>query len=234
MRARPWPWLSLLLAGMVIAAAACGDDDGDETSQEPADVTLARAAEAIGKLRSFHFVLSHENGTTPIAFGFDLVRAEGDVVSPDRVRADLRAERGRLTASIKVVAIGKDLWITDPIAGKWQKVGGNLSLRDFLAPDEGVTSLVRNARDPRPAGRETVAGDATQRIAATVASDFIRPLVPVAEPGIDVAVTLWVGDADSLVRRIRVEGPLTRGERSNVQRLLNLSRFDEPFQIAPP
>ncbi len=228
------------LSAVVATASACGggDDSGDApkvtATDEPPATTLSRAAEAIGGLKSFHFVLSHEKGSTPIAFGLSLTRAEGDVAAPDRLRADLKAERGRLNVNVKVIANGKDLWITDPIAGRWQKAGDSINIRDFLAPDQGVPELLRNARDPRADGVETIGGVRTRRIKATVESGAIRALVPIAKPGVDVPVTLWIGAGDALVRRIVIEGALSPSERAEVRRRLDLSRFDEPVDIAPP
>src|SRR5690242_16603125 len=91
--------LVTLMTALVLAVA-CGDDDGNksttssDTQGPPAGQVLASAADAVTKLRSFHFVLTHQNGSTPIVLNLNLVRAEGDIVAPDRLRGTMKATRG--------------------------------------------------------------------------------------------------------------------------------------------
>src|SRR5690606_17131799 len=62
--------------------SAVGTTPGSTGSGETADDVLQRAADASSLVRSFHFVLLHENGSTPLPLNLSLDSAEGDVVVP--------------------------------------------------------------------------------------------------------------------------------------------------------
>src|SRR3712207_215387 len=99
------PLSSRAVLGALLAIAtvvvACGDDGGrDQAASGTATGTPARpdpsalamqAADQIEATTSFHFLLQHENGGTPIVLNLEMTRAEGDLVKPDRLRADVEA-----------------------------------------------------------------------------------------------------------------------------------------------
>jgi hypothetical protein len=43
-----------------------------------------------------------------------------------------------------------------------------------------------------------------------------------------------IGEDDHLLRRIEVSGPVAEGEPAAAQRVVEISRFDEPVTIEPP
>lgn len=234
-------WIATRTAALlVLLAVACGGDDSTQskatgdTQGPPAAQVLAGAADAVKQLRSFHFVLTHENGSTPIVLSLNLVRAEGDIVAPDRLRGELKATQGAFGATMKVVAIGKDLWLTDPIVGKWQKLGQNINIHDIFAPDKGVPELLRNARNGQVTGEETIGGVRSRLVHATVDGGALQAIAPIAQQGRDVPVTIWVGKDDALVRRIDIEGPLTDKEKPDIRRRLDLSKFNQQIEITAP
>src|SRR3972149_5194539 len=102
----------------VMRPAGGGDGEGEAP---PADEIVAKAAAAAGGLRSFHFRLDHENGTTPILMGLELVSAEGEVAPPDRLQAEVRAKAmGSVSVTVNVVGIGERAWVTNPFTRQWQ------------------------------------------------------------------------------------------------------------------
>jgi lipoprotein LprG len=225
---------------LLALTAACGGDDdeapsGAAGSDGPTvEQVLSRSADAIAALASFHFLLTHQNGSTPIVFDLRLTKAEGDVLAPDRLQAKLDAERGPFSVDVDVITIGTDLWVTDPLLGRWQKVGQGIDIRDIFAPDRGVPELLRSARDGRFDGDDRIDGVPSHRIKVTVDGGALRAIAPIAREGQNVPVTLWIGKEDVLVRRIDIEGPLTDREKSDIRRRLQLSRFDQPLTISPP
>jgi hypothetical protein len=223
---------------LLTLATACGDDDDapqpDAAGEPTVEQVLARAADAVAALKSFHFVLTHQNGSTPIVFDLRLTKAEGDVQAPDRLKAKLDAERGPFSVDVQVITIGNELWVTDPLLGRWQKVGQGIDIRDIFAPDRGVPELLRGARDGRFDGSDTVDGASSHRIKVSVDGAALKAIAPIAREGQNVPVTLWVGKNDALVRRIDIEGPLTDREKSDIRRRIQLSKFDQPVEILPP
>ena len=76
--------------------AACGGGGDTPPPADPEQV-LRRAAERLKDVKSFHFSLGHENGTTAMPLNLDLVSAEGDVAVPDRLAADVVAKASGVT-----------------------------------------------------------------------------------------------------------------------------------------
>ena len=96
--------LLLAVFGLILTSVlACGGG-GDKPSENlDAGAILKKAATATAELKSFHFKLDHENGTTPMPLGLQLVSADGDVGVPDRLQADVKAKAASITASVKVI-----------------------------------------------------------------------------------------------------------------------------------
>ncbi len=161
--------------------------------------------------------------------------ADGNIAAPDKLQADIDAERGAIRIEVEVISIGEDIWLTDPFgSGTWQRIEEGIAIRDIFAPDEGIPELLRGAVDARVTGSERIDGVATYRIEAEVDAADIESLAPVAEPGVIVPVTVWIGQDDSLLRRARLEGPINNEESDDIRRQIELSGFDEPVTIEPP
>lgn len=233
-------YLTLIALTMLATVAfACGGDDDDSDDTPPADVdaraVMAAAADTLAALDSFHFRLTHENGSTPIVFDLGLQTADGNIAAPDKLQADIEAERGAIRIEVEVISIGEDIWLTDPFgSGTWQRIEEGIAIRDIFAPDEGIPELLRGAVDARVTGSERIDGVPTYRIEAEVDAADIESLAPVAEPGVIVPVTVWIGQDDSLLRRARLEGPINNEEGDDIRRQIELSGFDEPVTIEPP
>jgi hypothetical protein len=226
----------LLLSALLLACS--GDDAPDEASPtatpESAEALLARAATAVEDVTSFHFRLTHKNGTTPLPLNLALETAEGDVVIPGKLSAEIEAKAvGSIPVSVDVIAIDDETWITNPFNRRWQRLPGS-GVRDFADPEALVKSLVAAVENPRIDGSSTIDGVRTVKLVASVDAGLLREALAIARAGNEVQVEAWVGAEDGLPRRIRIVGPLSSGENADVSRQIDLSRFDEPVEISPP
>jgi hypothetical protein len=226
----------LLLSALLLACS--GDDAPDEASPtatpESAEALLARAATAVEDVTSFHFRLTHKNGTTPLPLNLALETAEGDVVIPGKLSAEIEAKAvGSIPVSVDVIAIDDETWITNPFNRRWQRLPGS-GVRDFADPEALVKSLVAAVQDPRIDGGSTIDGVRTVKLVANIDAGLLREALAIARAGNEVQVEAWVGAEDGLPRRIRIIGPLSSGENDDVSRQIDLSRFDEPVEISPP
>jgi LppX_LprAFG lipoprotein len=222
---------------LALLVGACGDDDG---SSEPAAATpdatrlLQDSAAAARNVRSFHFRLTHRNGTTPLPEGLALETAEGDVSIPGRLKAGLRAKvAGAIGVSVDVIAIDNQTWITNPFTRNWQRLPG-ASLRDFADPATLVNSLLPAVKDAKIVAENDVDGVRTRQIEGKIDSGELEDALGVAEAGNDVKVEVWIGVDDSLPRRLRITGPLNQDDDEDIERQVDLSRFGEPVNITPP
>jgi hypothetical protein len=228
--------VSAILSGFVGALfAACGGGKATTTGTlPPATSVLPAAIQSFDSLKTFHFNLAHENGTTPIPNGLQLVSADGDVVVPDRLHATIEALAGGQTVRVEVIGIGSQGWITNPFNRQWQPLPSGTTIKDIFDPTLGVKAIVGSLQNAQVVGQEKVGGAQTWHINGTIPSDALTAAVPVAKPGFTVTIEAWIDVNDSLIRQVYLQGPIAPGEASNIVRKLTLSDFGEQVTITPP
>jgi hypothetical protein len=228
----PRPLLAVLLASALLAACG-GGNSGPKAGDPPAGQVISKATAALKDVKSFHFRLDHENGATQIPLNLQLVSAEGDAVVPDRLSADVEAKAGNAAVSVKVVGIGNDTWITNPFSRQWQHLG-NVSVREIADPPTLVSAVVGALTNTALAGHGTIDGADAYRITGQVDSAALESAFSNAESGLNLKVEVWVGVSDSLPRKVRLTGGITRDEASNIVRVVTLSKFNQPTTIQRP
>jgi hypothetical protein len=224
------------LAVLALLPAACGGGKKQQPTGTlpPAADVLAKAVERAAAMKSFHFRLEHENGETPIPLGLGLSTAEGDVIVPDRMEAKVEAKAGTQPVRVEVIGIGDEAWMTNPFNRQWQPLPSGNTIRDVFDPAQGIKAVANGLENAEVTAEDQVGGVATYRVEGTVDSAVLEAAAPIAKPGLTVAVKVWIGKDDSLIRRIRLEGPIAPGEPSNIVRKLDISKFDESVSIEPP
>jgi hypothetical protein len=235
------------LALVVLMAVACGDDKKDESKdaggagggKQPDPATLARqAADQVEALKSFHFLLEHENGGSPIVLDLSMTRAEGDIVKPDRIKADVEAvatQLGGANVKVKVFNVGDKGVISNPFNPRmYLALPENVQLKDIIDPGAGVTKAMRAAQNPRITGEETVNGVKVWRLEGEIDAAELQDFSNVAEPGYMVKGVALVGQQKPLVHRVRLEGALGPKDPPNIVRKVDLSKFDEKVEIELP
>jgi lipoprotein LprG len=226
---------ALLPACLLLSAllAACGGDDAPEPAGLPDPATILEgAATTMEAVRSLHFVLEHEDGTTEIVRGIAMSHAEGDLVAPDQMQATLEGGLGPVNFEVGVVIIGEDAWIQNPLTRRWEDE--DITIDEVFDPREGVVGLVRSAQSPQVTDIEEVDGVESYRIEATLDSGDLTLLPGDPAPGREVPTVAWIGVEDQLVRRVELHGAVASGESEDLVRRLTLSRFDEDVSIVPP
>ena len=224
--------LLFLASPLILLILACGGGDQEELPALQAEDVLSRTVAAVAGLQSFHFRLSHENGTTAMPLNLQLVSAEGDVAIPDRLAADIRAKAGAISASVELISVGGRTWITNPFTRGWQRLPG-LSVSDVADPAAIVGALAAGLQQVRLAGEDEVGGTTTYHLAGVVDSALLEDALGAAQSGFMVGVDLWVG-RDFLPRRARLSGRLAAGDPDNIVRQLDFSGFNAPVDIRPP
>jgi len=216
---------------LVALLTACGDD-ADPAEFPQASVVLEQSATRMEQLRSMHFLLDHDKGSTEIVRGIAMTRAEGDVATPDKMRATIEGGLGPVNFEVGIVILGEDAWIQNPLNRRWESE--DITIDQVFDPREGVISLVRATRDASVTGTDEVDGATCYRVEATLDSGDLDLLPGDPIPGKPVPTRAWIGIDDHLVRKIELRGAVADGESANLVRTLTLSRFDEDVSIVPP
>jgi hypothetical protein len=215
--------------GTPVASIPPGASNGDLTAEE----LLEQSVERFRDVTSFHFVLTHENGSTPLPLNLNLVTAEGDIVVPDRMQANVDAEALGLNVTVNVIGIEDRTWVTNPFTRQWQELP-NTNIRDFADPVALVSGLLPAIENPTMSEGGSIGGVDTHRVTGTIQSEALRDALGIAEPGRQVTVQAWIAKDDLLVRQVRLEGALSDAEASNVVRQVVISRYNQSIEIMPP
>ena len=225
------------VVGFVLLLAACGGSETPTPAPSPtvtAAEALERAAAAVDALKSFEFLLTHENGGSAIALGLEMTEAEGEIIMPEKMHAKVKAQSGGIKVNVDVIAIGDAVWITNPFDRKWMELPGGISGNDLFNPSTGVSSALRGVTSPTIVGIETIDETEAMLVQGTIDASKLQSFAPAAEAGLPVVVKAWLRTSDFVPLRLRLEGPLSVSEPANLARQLDLASFDEEFDIEQP
>jgi hypothetical protein len=218
--------IAALLA--VPLVAGCGGH-----ARAPAPPTreiVARTIQSTTALRSLRFVLKveHAPSGTP---GLTLTSARGEILVPDRLRALINGTFSRTPIQSEVIIIGDRSFLQDPLTKQWRRFAAAPNPGVLV---KGVPAVIRRARALTNTGSEKVGGVDTYRLSGETPAAVVAPLVGVAPNGKLVRFTLWTGQKDFRPRRVRLEGPVGRGEPDDIVRTVEITDFDQPVTIAAP
>ena len=83
-------------------------------------------------------------------------------------------------------------------------------------------------------GAGEVDGTKAYRLSGQIEASSLKAALPSAQSGYTANVEAWIGQTDTLPRRVRLSGQLSRNESKDIVRQIDLSRFDAPVDIKPP
>ena len=197
---------------------------------------LARSSEAMQGLQSLEFSMTHEKGNSPLFPGLSATKIEGAVKLPDRVQMRVEAQVAILRAfvEIKIVVIGSQGFMTDPITGAWVEVSPETLPFNFVNAGATLADILESLEQPRFDGTESVGDVQSQRITGSLSSEALQTLVPTAEAGLRLDLTVWIDSDDYLLRKAQITGRITDMDPTEVVRVLSFRNFDSPIDIQPP
>ncbi len=220
----------VLLVGVVCGALGCQPAPRELTPKE----LLDRAADELDKANSAHFSLEQQNGSIQLATGVQIVNAEGDVLRPDKLRMKFGLRLAGFSAEAQLIAVGEDLYLTNPLSGQWQKAPAQTGAPRVLDKDRGMSSLLRQVTDPSRVGNETVDGAQSVHVRGRVPAAAFASLTGSTVTASDVPGDLWLGVSDFLPRQVRLEGPIGAGDTAQTVRVLKFSNYNAAVSIEKP
>jgi hypothetical protein len=220
--------LATLLA-LLSLAAGCG---GGASGPSPDEIVAKTVAET-GKQKTFHLLVDVENVTAPRT-GLGLTFVDGDVEVPDRMHAKVGGTFAGIAVNTELIVIGTDYWLKTPFIGGWRSIDVSTSPLAFFDPETGLLPVIRDATDLSSNGTEEVGGVECDRVEGKVPAEKLAPLISAEPSDAMLPIELWIGKDDSLLRRLRVSGPVSPGEAEDAVRTIELSKFGEPVDISPP
>ncbi len=218
-----------LLCLLVFLFTACG---GSGSSAAPDAKQLIKDAQAaILHVTSYHFKLA----TTNVGTGAKLpiVSAEGDIVVPDKLKANANALFLGNIVQVQIIAIGNQQYIL--LFGAWQATTGLLDPRTLSDPQTGVASILGHIENPTTPTDSTVDGRPCWQINGKLDPVYLAGITGGGAPaGSTDTITSCIGKTDKLPYQIIIKGPAAGGDTEKTVRTLTLSKFGEQVTIEAP
>jgi hypothetical protein len=185
-------------------------------------------------VNQFEFELTHPEGSTSLGGGMQLSRAEGAVVSPDRLSVKADVELRPIFLTLEARVIGDQTWITNPLAANaWAQAPAGESPLNFLDPAQLVSDVLGQLDGVRyPATGPTSTGPVI--LEGTVEAEALASLVGSVEAGSVLNVRLTLERETSRLTEALITGRLQTQDTPDTARLIRLSGFDSTIIIEPP
>jgi LppX_LprAFG lipoprotein len=221
--------LAEILCLLALLLSACG---GSGSSQVPDSKQLIKDAQAaILHVTSYHFKLVTANVGTQTKLPIE--SAEGDIVVPDKLKANANALLLGNIVQVQIIAIGDQQYIM--LFGGWQATTGLLDPRTLSDPQKGVASILGHIQNPSTPTDSTVNGRPCWQIKGKLDPAYLAGITGGGAPaGSTDDITSCIGKTDKLPYQIIIKGPAAAGDTDKTVRTLTLSNFNEQVTIEAP
>lgn len=228
-------WLSGLMVLSLLVSCGGGEDLGGEKMATDADVLQAATAEAMGAVTSVRFELDRTGAPVFIdqVESISLDTLEGRFQSPGSADAILKVTvNGSLGTKLGAVAIGDEVWLSNPVTGKFETLppGFDLDPSLFFDPKDGWQPLIEGLRDVEFVAEEDREGT-TYHLTATALAENMEAITAGLVRGQDVDLDLWIQPVTGDVRAIEFS---TEFDGAVSEWVLELREYGEEFEIVPP
>jgi len=226
---RSMPVLAELLCLLALLLSACG---GSSSSQAPDAKQLIKEAQAaILRVTSYHFKLVTANVGTEAKL--PIVSAEGDIVVPDKLKANANALLLGNIVQVQIIAIDNQQYIL--LFGAWQATTGLLDPRTLSDPQKGVAAILGHIQNPSTPTDSTVGGRPCWQINGKLDPTYLAGITGGGAPaGSTDDITSCIGKTDKLPYQIIIKGASAAGDTNKTVRTFTLSNFGEQVTIEAP
>lgn len=184
---------------------------------------------------SFHVTMKTSDLGVSGADQIQIRSAEGDVLMPDKVRAQANVLLSGQTVTVNLISSGKQQFITDPITGQWRAVKGILDPGTLTNPDTGIISLAGKLQQVSSPVADSVNGAACWRVKGLLdardLSFFTGGGVPA---GTMLQTSICAGQSDTLPYEISVVGQAAVDDTAQTTRTFVISKYNESISIVAP
>jgi len=190
---------------------------------------LDQAAEAMAGLESARFSMERGGASIEIA-GFEFVTAEGQYAAPASARAILRARVGDLSVEMGTIAVGDQVWLTNPLTGEWEEIpeGTGFNIAVIFDPTVGWVPLL--TEDLSDISYEGTDGEG-HRVHGVIAASRVEFLTAGLVAAQAVEADIWIHPDTAHITRVAFETTL---EGAVSEWIIEMSEFDEPVVIEAP
>lgn len=224
----------LLLAGCSLPwqHSTTTSDLGPKPTAQQVLATLQKNFRAV---TSFHLTMKTDNLGNTDANQIVIRQADGDVLMPDKIRAQANVLLSGQAVTVNLISVGSHQYITDPITGQWRVVTGMLDPRVLTNPDTGLIALAGQLQDVTGPTDDNVNGTACWRVNGQLPAKDLAFFTGGGVPaGTMLKTSVCAGKDDGLPYQITVIGEAAAGDTAQTTRTFVISKYNENISIVAP
>ena len=196
---------------------------------------IARVSQSFATLQTAKFSMTDETETGAKFFGTTFKSMEAEVEAPDSLRMLVEVVApGFGFVAIEIVQVGDAAFLKLSADAPWSPLPPDQVPFNFAGIGTVFAGLPETISDVTVTGREEVQGAQAVRVEGVVDSEVMLPLITTANAGHPVTLTLWVDEADFVLRQMRLAGQLYDEDAPETTRLLTIDNINEPVDIRLP
>ena len=196
---------------------------------------MSSAGSKLAAMTSAKFSMIDETESGAPFFNTTFKSMKAEVESPDSVRmlVDVVVP-GLGFATIEIVAIGEEAYMKFFQGAPWAPLPIDQAPFNFKELGITLSELLPKMKNASLLGRETIGGAQTIRIDGEMVSEDLSNLITSTGPGHAIALTLWINEADHILRQLRITGRLFDDDEPQTQRLIGIEGYNAPVDIRLP
>lgn len=196
---------------------------------------LASLQKNFRNVSAFHVVLQVQNPGEATSDHIQIRAADGDVVMPDKVKAQATVILSGQSTTVNLISVGSAQFITDPITGQWRIIKGVLDPRTLTNPDTGVVSLVGKVQNVSEPVDDTMGDVPCWRITGQLDAKYIAFFTGGGVPaGTMLQTSSCIGKLDSLPYQLKVTGQAAASDTKDTSYTFVMSHYNETVSIVAP
>jgi hypothetical protein len=181
---------------------------------------------------TFHVTMKVDNLGNTSGNQIQIRSADGDVMMPDKVKAQANVLFSGQPVTVKLISIGNIQYLTDPITGQWRVVKGVLNASTLT---NGIISLVSKLQHVTGPTNDTVNGTPCWRVNGLLDAKNVAFLTGGGVPsGTMLQTSVCAGKADGLPYQLSVVGQAAKSDLLQTSRTFTISGYNEKVTITAP
>src|SRR6266516_2828506 len=195
---------------------------------------LAALHKNFRNVSAFHVTMQVNNPGKATPDRIQLLNATGDVVMPDKVKAQATVVLSGQSVTVNLISVANNQFITDPITGQWRIIKGILDPRTLTNPDTGIASLIGKVQNVSSPADDAVNGVPCWRLTGQLNAKYLAFFTGGVPSGTMLQTSACIGKSDMLPYQLKVTGQAAAGDMTNTSRTFLISNYNENISITPP
>lgn len=200
------------------------------TAQE----VLSKSSDNMQAAKSFHFLMTHSEGGTPIGSGIQMTKLDGDIVSPDKLQVTIDGTFSGMGVQVQLIAVDGKTMMTNPLGGGWEEVTDTFKVLTVFDPGNGIAAIIKGLNNATLLEDEKIGDLLCYHLKGDILSEALAPLTGTTAQGVAIATEVWIDKDSLLVQQVKLNGKITDSEIDGIVRTLTFTNYNKDVEIKLP